>query len=470
MGNPATAVDTSHGSAPLHPHHWLPGLLRRWRFRVRARIRLLGSAVFLGVVVGLAAALFFLVSQGVVSTAQHAVIGYTAEGAHPWQLPRNPVFRPWLFALVPLLGGLLSGLLVYQLAPEAAGGGTDAIISCYSQPGPVRPRVPFVKILASALTVGTGGSGGKEGPMAQIGGSCGSLLGSLFGLRPSERRILLAAGMGAGVSAIFHAPVAGALFAAEMLYHSPEFEPEVILPTSIASVVSACTFSAFFGWRPVMTAPALAFTSSWELCVYLLLALFLVVLAMLYTRTFHGFSHLFDLLPIPRCMKPAIGALLSGLLGLGLYFSFGKDEQVLAVLSFGQGVLQEGLTQDTDLAPSSIGVLLAMALGKIVTTGLTAGSGGAGGLFGPALVVGGCGGGALALGLNQLAPGLIAHPASFILVGMAGCFAAASRTLFSTVVIVSELTGGYQLLLPLLWVCSLAFLLSDDHPICHPIN
>jgi CIC family chloride channel protein len=155
-----------------------------------------------------------------------------------WSETPRP-FQPWLLLLVPAVGGLLSGLLVFTVAPEAEGHGTDAAIAAYHyHQGRSRPRVPLVKIVASALTIGSGGSGGREGPIAQIGAGFGSFLGSVLGLRPAERRILMAGGMGAGVAAIFRAPLAGALFAAEVLYRSPDFESEVIIPAALASITA----------------------------------------------------------------------------------------------------------------------------------------------------------------------------------------------------------------------------------------
>ena len=147
-------------------------------------------------------------------------------------------------------------MLVYTLAPEAEGHGTDSVIAAYHyHQGQIRPRVPLVKIVASALTLGTGGSGGREGPIAQIGAGFGSLLGNMLQLRPAERRVLMAAGMGAGIGAIFRAPLAGTIFAAEVLYSSPEFEPEVIIPAGIASVISYCVYGTYSGWEaPVCNA------------------------------------------------------------------------------------------------------------------------------------------------------------------------------------------------------------------------
>jgi CIC family chloride channel protein len=382
-----------------------------------------------------------------------------------------------MLLIVPAVGGLLSGWIVYTLAPEAEGHGTDAAIAAYHHhQGKIRPRVPLVKIVASALTLGTGGSGGREGPIAQIGAGFGSFVGTLLRLRPGEVRILMAAGMGAGVAAIFRAPLAGALFAAEVLYRSPDFESEVIIPAGLASVMAYCTFGLAFGWEPLFGIPErlranLTFGGPLELVPYLVLVFFLVILAMLYTRSFYGLTHFFHKLRMRPHFKPALGAFLSGLIGLGLYFLLRQRKEVLAVLSFGYGILQDGMTYEV---PAGAGnppfpffalILLAVAVGKILTTGLTIGSGGSGGVFGPSMVIGGCGGGALGLLLNWLWPALVPHPATFVIVGMAGFFAAAAKTPFSTLVIVSEMTGNYNLLLPTLWVCALAFLLSDEQSI-----
>ena len=337
------------------------------------------------------------------------------------------------------------------------------IAAYHYKQGQIRPRVPLVKIVASSITLGTGGSGGREGPIAQIGAGFGSLLGKMLRLRPAERRVLMAAGMGAGIGAIFRAPLAGTIFAAEVLYSSTEFEPEVIIPTGIASVISYCVYGMFSGWEPLFTIPPdLTFTNPLRLGPYLILALFMALLAALYTRTFYGCKHLFDRLPIRKHFRPAIGAFLTGLVAFVLYFLLGQNTQVLAVLAFGYSAIQNAMTQDVGV---TAGILLTIALGKILTTALTIGSGGSGGVFGPSMVIGGCGGGALGVVLHHYWPWLVPHPASFVIVGMAGFFAAAAKTPFSTLIIVSEMTGGYHLLLPSLWVCTLSFILSDKQSI-----
>jgi len=461
---------------PSHPLRWFPEFWELGRKRLRGQARLMGLSLVVGVISGLGAIVFFLACQLVVYYALDAGAGYRASspGGEPALFTEtDQVLRPWLLLLIPTLGGLFSGVLIYTLAPEAEGHGTDSAIEAYHhRKGFIRARVPLIKLVASAVTIGTGGSGGREGPIAQIGAGFGSYIGTVLRLRPGERRILMAAGMGAGVAAIFRAPLAGALFAAEVLYRSPDFESEVIIPAALASISAYCTFGLAFGWAPLFSLPPQLveqyhFTNPLHLVSYVLLALFMVILAMFYTRSFYGLTYLFHRLPLRPHFLPAVGACLSGVVGLGLYYLLAGEPRVLAVLSFGYGSLQEAMTA----APTGNAglyfalVLLAVAIGKILTTGLTIGSGGSGGVFGPSMVIGGCGGGALGFLLHWLWPPLVPHPGSFVIVGMAGFFAAAAKTPFSTLVIVSEMTGSYGLLLPTLWVCTIAFLLSDEQSI-----
>ncbi len=453
------------GPSPEQLLSWVPEFMKLGGRRVRSQAPLLGYSMLVGLVAGGGAVVFYLATAAVSHLALGDLAGYWPE-PHPagepqlaWLVPQVAVLRPWLLLLLPIIGGLLSGWLVFTIAPEAEGHGTDAVIAAYHQrEGYIRPRVPLVKIVASALTIGTGGSGGREGPIAQIGAGFGSLLGRLLKLPPRDRRVLAAAGMCAGIAAIFRAPLAGALFASEVLYWSPEFEPEVIMPAGIASVIAYCTFGAVFGWQPLFATPDLTFTNPYQLGAYLFLALCMVVLAVIYTRTFYGITRFFHGLTVSRKLRPAIGAGASALVGLALYHGFGRDQRVLSVLSFGYGSLQNAMSNEFSVGAA---VLLAIAFGKILTTSLTIGSGGSGGVFGPSMVIGGCGGGAVGLLLHQLWPELVPHPASFVLMGMAGFFAAAAKTPFSTLIIVTEMTGGYHLLLPALWVCVLAFMLSD---------
>ncbi len=466
----------SNSPRPSHPFRWFPEFWELSRKRLQPQARLLGLSLVVGLVAGLGAIVFFTACQFVSAYALDAVAGYRPHapgGEAPVFGDSERDFRPWLLLLVPAVGGIISGFIVFNFAPEAEGHGTDGAIAAYHhKQGYIRLIVPIVKIFASAITLGTGGSGGREGPIAQIGAGFGSLVGRFFRLRPAERRILMAAGMGAGVAAIFRAPLAGALFAAEVMYRSPDFESEVIIPAGLASVIAYCTFGLVFGWAPLFALPpeinrVLSFDNPLSLVSYTLLAIFLVVLAMIYTRSFYSFTYLFRSMKLRPHFRPAIGAFLSGLLGLGLYYAFHQDLQVLSVLSFGYGIIETAMTSDAqgDAALWLAQILLAVAVGKILTTGLTIGSGGSGGVFGPSMVIGGCGGGSLGVFLNWISPTLVPHPGNFVIVGMAGFFAAAAKTPFSTLVMVSEMTGNYNLLLPTLWVCALTFLLSDEQSI-----
>ena len=220
------------------------------RLNLRNVWRWFAYGSLIGVVAGVGAIIFNLLCQAGLHFFLDTMAGFRPTeppGEVGLWVPTGTPLRLWMLPLVPALGGLLAGLLVYWLAPEASGHGTDAAIDAFHRKrGLMRGRVPFVKTIASALTIGSGGSGGREGPIAQIGASFGSFLAQKLKLSERDRRILLAAGVGAGVGSIFRAPLAGALFAAEILYSEPEFESEVIIPAAISTIVAYCVFSFYF--------------------------------------------------------------------------------------------------------------------------------------------------------------------------------------------------------------------------------
>lgn len=371
----------------------------------------------------------------------------------PWPAGESHLFQPtvnpfsrWMLFFLPALGGIISGWLVYTFAPEAEGHGTDAAIDAYHNKGGfIRGRIPFIKTLASAITITSGGSGGREGPIAQIGAGFGSYLATRLKLSDRERRIMLAAGMGAGIGSIFRAPLAGALFAAEVLYRDPEFESEVIIPAGISSVVAYCLFCLVFGWGSLFESQDFVFQNPLELGPYIVLAFVLVGGGFLYVKSFYGVHRFAKAMKVPSHIKPAIGGLCTGAIGFFL-------PQTLA---FGYGFAQMAL--DNHL-PTLL--LLGLAIGKILTTSFSIGSGGSGGVFGPSVVIGGALGGAVGRIFHAIMPGIVSHPGAFVVVGMAGFFAGVSNAPISTIIFVSEMTNSYHLLLPSLLVCSLAFLLS----------
>jgi CIC family chloride channel protein len=283
--------------------------------------------------------------------------------------PSSSVFRPWMLPIVAGLGGLLTGLIVQRFAPEAAGHGTDEAVDAFHRRGGViRGRVPFVKTIASALTLGSGGSGGREGPIAQIGAGFGSFLATRLGMSDRERRILLAAGVGAGVGSIFRAPLAGALFAAEVLYSDPEFEPDAIIPAAISTIVAYCVFSLKFGFGALFETPRFAFHSAVELLPYTILAVVVALASGLFVKLFYGTHALFNRLRMPKPIKPMVGGVLTGGLAVVAYYG-AHDVRTLDVLSFGYGSIQHALRGELPLT-----VLLVLAIGKMLTTSFSIGS------------------------------------------------------------------------------------------------
>ena len=431
--------------------------------------RLLGLCALVGIVAGFGAVAFYCLLDLGKHFFLGEVVGYTppGPGGEGPLLPLPEVeFTRWLLLIVPCVGGLLSGIIVYTFAPEAEGHGTDAAIDTFHhRGGQVRARVPLIKCICSVLTIGTGGSGGREGPIAQIGSGFGSLLGKWLKLTTYERRILMAAGMGAGVGAIFHAPLAGALFAAEVFYREMDLEHEVIIPAVISSIIAYAIFAMHFGWDPLFThTSGFEFTNPAQLAPYLVLAVVVAVGAILYIRLFYGTQGLFKKIPIPDHLKPALGGLLVG--GLGFFLP--------EVLATGYGIVQSAfngevtlwLPQATHTGMTAVWLLVVIAVGKMISTALSIGSGGSGGVFGPAVVIGGALGGAVGLLAAELCPAWMEiQPGAFVVVGMAGFFAAAANTPISTIIMVSEMTGNYHLLVPSMWVCILAYLMCKKHTI-----
>ena len=419
--------------------------------------KLLGLAGLVGLVAGLGAILFYWL----LNTSQHffmdSLMGYRPMGpAGESSLlgETDTVFKPYLFLVIPALGGLLSGLIVYWLAPEAEGHGTDAAIDTFHRKqGIVRGRVPFVKIISSALTIGSGGSGGREGPIAQIGAGFGSLLGQWLSLSPTDRRILMVSGMGAGIGAIFHAPLAGALFASEVLYRETEFEYEVLVPTTIASSIAFVVFNSQFGWNSLFDTPDFHFTNPLELIPYTILAIIVAFAAKLFIKLFYFIRNWFASLPGPPHLKPMYGGMLVGIIAFLL-----PEEIRLGAVGTGYGIIQQGL--DIPDGPMTLQILLLVAVAKMFTTSFSIASGGSGGVFGPSVVIGGALGGAVGWAFLLYFDQFNVAPGAFVIVGMAGFFSAAAKTPISMVIMVSEMTGNYLLLVPAMWVNVIAFFVN----------
>lgn len=419
-----------------------------------------------GLIVGVACIAFDALTQLVHrwSLAQFAGVPQ-AEAVGEYSFFDAPItdLQPLMLIVVITGGGLVSGWLVHQFAPDAEGAGMDAAVDAFhNKKGMIQRRVPLVKTIASAVTLGTGGSGGREGPIAQIGAGIGSWFANELHLSARDRRILLAVGMGAGVGAMFRAPLAGAIFAAEILYSDADMEADVIVPAAIASIVAYSVHTqaipAGVRYQPIFGA-GLSHTlnSPLELFLYALLAIVLLLIAAAYIKCFRTTQGLMGKLQVAPHFRPAIGAFLAGVIGIALWYLGDGDRNLLGVLGTGYGLLQRALVGDAAL---TIGVLATIAAFKIVTTSLTIGSGAPGGIFGPSMVIGGCAGAAFGHIAHQLFPSLVPYPEAYAVVGMAGFFAGIARAPISTIIMIRELTGDFGLLVPTMLVATLTFILS----------
>lgn len=367
------------------------------------------------------------------------------------------IFAGFIRFLLPGLGALLACLIARRFAPSASGHGTDTVISAYHHSATDLPiAVAPVKVIASSLVIGTGGSAGAEGPVTQIGAVCGTAVARLFRLSAYERRVLLAAGMAAGIGAIFRSPMAGALFAAEIFYRGFDLEGDVLIPSMVASTISYMTFACVFGWEPVFHTPQEFFNSPIKFLCYTVLA-FVIAAAVRFNILFFRQTEIaFRRLQVKPWQKPLIGGLMVG--ALGLFFP--------QILSSGYGYIQQTLQGNQEVIASPFFgkhiVLLLLGLGflKAIATSFSVGSGGSGGMLGPALFSGAMYGAGIGALFDWLFPDLHISMANCAMIGMAGYLTAAVRTPLAAILMVSEFTGNHNLLLPAMWVCGFSFLMT----------
>jgi chloride channel protein, CIC family len=403
--------------------------------------------VLIGTIAGVGAIVFYEMIQVATNGLLGGLTGFyppnpageatALVGAHPDFL---------LIPVVAAAGGLIAGVLIYKLAPEAEGHGTDEAIAAFHQKnGVIRKRVPVVKAIASAFTIGSGGSGGREGPTAQIAAGFGSFIGGILKLPVRDRRIAVAVGIGAGIGAIFKSPFGGAILAGEILYSGGDFEVEALLPGFIASPVGYVIFASFAGYTPIFGGSlTYTFTQPINLVFYAVLGLLCGLVGRAHTFVFYRVKGLFSSLTIPKYFRPAIGMALAG--AIGIFFP--------EVLGLGYGFLQYLIDGNLSLVSTNyfalpiLVVLLLIVTFKIFATALTVGSGGSAGVFAPSLVIGGFVGAAFWVVLNSLVPGMIPVPAPLVIVGMVALFAGVGRVPIAVILMVSEMTGTLALLVP----------------------
>ena len=427
-------------------------MFKKINLPVIGRWFILGTVV--GIVAGIGAIVFFTLLQGCSFFFMDFVVGLRVEetAGEPSLFGHSATeFKRWMVFFMPAFGGLLSGVIVYKFAPEASGHGTDgAIEAIHNKNGFIRWQVPVVKTVASAITIGTGGSGGREGPIAQIGAGFASFLGRFLKLTDREKRILTAAGMGAGVGAIFRSPLAGAIFAAEVLYSSSDLEYEILLPSTITSIIAYSVFCSMYGWDPLFQTPNFSFSNPLELIGYSILGFACAIFGYLYIKVFYSVHDYFNKLDIKKYYKPVIGGFLTGVIGFFIPQSLGG----------GYSQIEQSM-----MGNLSITFIFVLIFAKILTTSFSIGSGGSAGIFGPSMVIGASVGGFVGLFLQKVIPFTVSDPGAYVVVGMAGFFAGIASTPLSTIIMVSEMTGNYHLLVPAMWVSAMTFLLLRNYSI-----
>jgi CIC family chloride channel protein len=400
----------------------------------RIRTNEVVTGLTLAIVVGAIAGLGAVVFRWLISSVQTLFFSNGAEYLG--------FMGPYYIILLPAVGGLIVGLIIRYGAREAKGHGVPEVMEAAAlKGGRIRPRVSLVKALASSICIGSGGSVGREGPIVQIGSSMGSTLGQWLGLSDEWVRTLLACGAAGGISATFNTPIGGVFFAMEVImgrFISPKFGYVVI-----SSVAAQFVAYAFLGSQPSFDIIPYEMVSYWETLSYAVLGIAAALAATLFIRVLYKLEDFFDAWHIPEFLKPAIGGLGIGLIGLYSYDLFGVgygNVFWVSTMSVDQALLGE-------IALSSLAILLIL---KIAATSLTLGSGGSGGIFAPSLFIGAMLGGVLGTVAHMLFPSYIAPSGAYALVGMAAVFAGATRASFTAIIMLFEMTRNYTIILPLM--------------------
>jgi chloride channel protein, CIC family len=383
-------------------------------------------------IVGLAVGLTSVVTAHVISFLQNQFWGsgqnlLAAAGDNPW----------FLRLIIPLVGGLLVGLMGWFFRVQTRGGGVTTIMQGVSlKGGYISLRQTLPRDWSAIVTISTGGSLGREGAMALLASAIGSWTGRHFRLSTQQLRVLVCASAAAALAAVYNAPIGGSLFALEILMGN--FALEVLGPVVVVSVISTLVFRSCMGNLPRFEVPHYELVSAWELLPYLLLGLLAGMTSLLFVRALFGTQDIFEKLPIPNWLKPAIGMLLVGAIGIWWPHVYGNGFETVNL------TLREQIP---------IIMLCALVPIKMIASSLTFGSGGAGGLFTPSLMVGALLGGSFGYGVHALFPHITAEHGAYATVGMGGVLAGMTHAPLTAIMMIYEQTNNYQIVLPLMFVC-----------------
>jgi CIC family chloride channel protein len=347
--------------------------------------------------------------------------------------------------VIPAVGGLFVGPMIYFFAREAKGHGVPEVMEAVAmRGGRIRPIVVVIKSLASSICIGSGGSVGREGPIVQIGSALGSSLGQILHMSDERIRNLVACGAAGGIAATFNAPIAGVLFALEVILG--EFSVGHFSTVVISSVTASVIGRIFLGNEPAFPVPEYSMVSPWELLLYAVLGVAAAFVAVAFTHTLYKSEDIFDAWRFPEYLKPVVGGLAIGI--IGLYFP--------DLFGVGYEAIERSLLNDMLL-----GTALSLLILKVIVTSLTIGSGGSGGVFAPALFIGSMLGAAYGTVVHHWLPSLTAAPGAYALVGMAAVFSGAARAPITSILILFELTDNYRIILPLMFATVITTLLSE---------
>lgn len=423
-----------HLKLPVDPRWLLPWSAHWWR--PTGPTALVALAVLVGVAAGTGAVVF----TWLVESAHDLFFGYSRE-----LLTQSVPFdwRIWV-PLVPLVGGLLVGPIVYFYAREARGHGVPEVMDAVVRRGGIiRPRVALAKGIASAICIGSGGSAGREGPIVQIGSALGSYIGQRFKMSADMVRILVGSGAAAGIGAIFNAPIAGVFFSLEVILG--DFAIGTFAPVIIASVVASVVSHALLGNYPAFRVPDYDLVSAWEVPMYALLGVLCGVAARFFVVMLHKGEDFFERLSMPGWLKPALGGLMLGIVGLAFPEVFSDGYHVVSSVLHGHGV---------------VWLLIVLVFAKMIATTLTLGSGNSGGTFAPTLFMGTTLGGAYGHLANTLFPTVTGTPGAYAAVGMGAFVAAAAHAPMTAMMLIFEMTRDYEIVLPLMIACVLATMIA----------
>jgi CIC family chloride channel protein len=409
-------------------------LLRKYRFTETTILILLSSVV--GSLTGLGAVAFIWL----ILKAKYIFFGRSVDLVH--LVSSNLEY--WE-VLIPAVGGLIVGPIVYKFAKEAKGHGVpEVMIAVALKGGVIRARVAIAKAIASAICIGSGGSAGREGPIVQIGAAAGSAIGQLFHMSERRVRVLVGCGAAAGISAVFNAPIAGVMFSLEIVLG--DFAIKTFAPVILSSVVASVVSHSLLGNNPAFVVPKYALVSAYEIPLYVILGILCALVAVLFTRSLFLFEDISDNAKVPDVFKPAIGGLILGTLALFL-------PQIYA----------DGYETTHSALAGELGMsfMVILVFAKIMATNLTLGTGNSGGIFAPSLFMGAMTGGWFGGLVHNWFPNQTAPSGAYALVGMAAVVAGTTHAPITAILIVFEMTGDYRIILPVMVACVFGTLVAN---------